>query len=790
MFRILDIKPKGSGDEVEVAYFDDETYTVQREFGKKEHIIPTIELVKDKYPPEKVMSLLSQKYPERQFEVKPYGFKKDSYVIWAKGPRKFKKDLELHLKKNKQIFITNHEHRFHPRTININDSQTLNSLEKKVSQITGVSEIERLPTNLKLKTNKRALRELPPNKFLIVEYESEMLTKEEAEQKKKAIKKQIPGYIDGLNVFGEDDDYRVRVRTISHPVIQKKFKNFLLKEMNAREISHDPLDLNSPKKQLLMFHPIYSQYLPGVELEKQEHKDLLVFKEDLEDIVKKATTFYKKNTAVVDLEVTDYTKNVPLSGNIFMAVLKSETENKLYMTSKVHNKKIRAHLNSIQEFDSAELIYLDNEKALAERLFEDANKYEFVMGFNIDKYDEPHLKKLGDIWQVNKNERILDALKYVENRLHLTKDKKLGTIGKFKKSIDYGEMERLVREKKREGIEKIVRYTLEDGSGTWNVLSEMIELGVTESIAVNKPLTQVFRNKPSKNHYDSGQRLYFLKLNTYRDRHEFSKVKHFKKFKERKTNEELLKSIHPSSSKYNRIEGELYYPTTFIEPLKAIIHSSPAVSKLYDDVYLEKDILKKLLMLSVVTGKLTVPVDKIKNYMESLDLEFGKFYDVTKIYPDAEAEEKGNQTSFIFAKSYDVPNYIWQTNDKSYDATIINYNNEIARKIEETTYEHAIRHLLVNANRGIPLGKIKALQLEEGELIGKLDDMTITLGRKYPKQGYLKDLLDTYLQEESIDVNEWLFKMPEGLNPRQTQIVKAALQVNPLKKHKNQGYLF
>lgn len=793
MYRILDLKPIGTEEDVLITYFDDETLETHKILKKQAHIIPSIEILEEKYSIEKIITELEQNYPESAFEAKPYGGVKGSKIIWQKGPRKNKKNLEYFVTDQKQIFLTNQEHRFYPRTIPLQNPE---SYLKKLTKINGVKTAKiRADNTIELLTNKEALKELPQNIFKIIQYDSKTLELEEAKQKKQRIKQTLKSYIDGLSIIETKEGYKVRVRTINHERLKQKFSNFLKPEINAKEITYDPLNLNSPLKQLRDTHPLYTEFDPEKTLEEQINLEIFPHKEEnLEQTIQKTLNYFKANTAVIDLEVTDYI-NEPtfgkkiISGNIFMAVLKSQTENKLYITKKAHNKKIREKTHF-----EGELIFLENEEELIKKINEDAKKHQFIMGYNIDDYDQLHLKKLniaGDVWEKKQN-NILDGFRYAKNRIKLLKDKKLSSLGDFNKSISYEEMENLLQQKTPETIQKIINYTAEDGQKTWEVLTNLLNQSIIESIATNKPLTSVFRAKPSKNFYDAEQRKYFINLNTYRDRHEFSQIKFFNKFKNRETNEEIISDLIPSNNELKKLEGTLYYSDIFIESFKEMIIKNPYLKHIYQETHKEKNPLKKLISISTLSGALTVSADKIKNHLERNNLKFGEIHNTEDLYRENNTENhfKINQESTIFAKTYGISNYKKSFEEKTLDITMLNINNKIAQRLNDLKTDYVIANLSLNANQGIPLGQLRAITLNKDELIGKLENLHITIGKNFPKNEYLKNLLNTYLENQYIDTNKWLRTMPKDLNDSQKKIVKAILQINPAKHKTNTLYLF
>lgn len=793
MNLILDLKPTGSKQDVLITYFDDKTFQTKEILLQQKHIIPTVEINSEKYDLDKIMTDLENKYPDFEFELKNFGQVQNSKIIWQKGNRENKKILEYYPKQNKQLFITNHSQRFYPRSISgINIEDTL----KQIKNIKEISEIKILEDkSLILKSNKLAIKKLPDKIFKIKQYESKpIIDLEKAREKKIQIKKSLKNHLDGISIVETQEGYKIRVRTFNHLQINKRFINFKELELGAKEIKYDPLNLNSPKKQLRDTHPLYTELDINKKLEDQINLNLNPYAGDLEKIIQKVLTYYKKNTAVIDLEVTEYgttqnLKNQTPSGKIFMAVLKSQTENNIYLTNKAHNKKIREKLN----YQDANIIYLDNEKDLILKLEEDSKKYDFILGYNFDDYDQLHLTKYNQqesvLWS-KKQEQILDAYKFAKNRLSILKDQKLSSLANFEKSISYEEMEKLLKEKTPQSIKKIIEYTNQDGEKTWDVLTKILRYAIIESMSVNKPVSSIFRSKPSKNFYEAGQRKYFIKLNTYRDRHEFSPMKHYKKFEERESNEEIMTNLLNPASGLKRIEGTLYYPTIFLEPLKEIIFTNPLLSKSYRELLDEKNPLNKLLLINLLSSSLTVPVDKIKNHIENNNLEFAKLHSSKDMYSSNSDHLKLNQESFIFSKTYDIPNYVTDINGKDLSITMLNLNNEIAMHLINLEYEYSAGNLLINSNKGIKIGDFKGIILGKNELIGKVNDFDITYGKNFPKNKYLKDLLNTYLSQKSLDVNEWMNKIPKDLNSDQLKIAKAILQVTPNKNKSNTLYLF
>lgn len=562
---------------------------------------------------------------------------------------------------------------------------------------------------LELICKEPVLKFLDKKLFRINVYDSEDFKKEsDAEAYLEEIKK-LEGFkihVDQAKVIKRrkgpfDVRYGVRITSDENSSFVKKLSNSGMtpaydsitkkRLLKSRENNGDHLFLNSPTQQLRDFFPSHIFYDPEIPLNKQKNKDVPAFKHrgsgnsELEDAVNSAYKFYLNNSVVIDLEVTDYDKNSKdrknLTGRIFMAVFQSEKEKKIYITKEAwKSEKNKTYFK--QKTKDVELVFVEDEIELISSLTKASSKYEYVIGHNFQEYDQRHLAKFNDenklfkkgkislqekerIKQLKKSngasrlwnkslKNILDTHKYVKNRVHLLEDYKLATFAGFDKSIDYDEMERLVKSKKVEDIQKIIDYTVEDGEKTKEITDVLLRTATIESFAFNKTFSSVFSSNPVKNFYDAGARDYFMSMKTYKNRHEYSPRHNLEKLEARESPDELIFNLlKREKQKEGMVEGFLVYPKAIIDSCKEIIYKNPTTRLMYEEMLKEDNVLIKTVYLHNLHSAVHVAVDKVKNFMESVGLEFGKRYSPVDVFrtfkkEDLEPRFNGLQEGDIF----------------------------------------------------------------------------------------------------------------------------------------------
>jgi len=711
-FRLLEINPIGTkGNRVRVKYYDIETLKTYEKEDTWNHVTATIELNLKKYgynDAKELIEVLEQRFPG-SFEERSYGSRNeareefsDSYfyregqetsIIWHRGNREDRKKLEFFIdpKKKKQIFIRNDSERFKPRSVilpekHLHDGKAV--LEKKLE---GLVLKENIKINhkrryIEIKCKENVLSLLKPEGFRINVYESSEFKKEKDAELHLLKLQEIEGFknnVDATNIITKrkeafDIKYTVRISCSKnknfikqleleemHQVFDKKTNKPFLK---AREELWDPLFLNSPTQQLRDFFPSHIFYDPALSLTKQANMNVPAFKHfkskdsELELAVRDAVRYYKKNSAIIDLEVTDFDKNKKqgeITGRIFMAVLRSEEEEKIYITKEAWRTEKNKE-RYIKSTSSTELVFVDDEIDLISALMKDSKKYEYIIGHNFLEYDQNHLKKFNDenklfkqgkitleqkekilslrkqnktikLWDII-NKEILDTNNYVRHRISIFENHKLGTIANFEKKLNYEVMRVLP-----EDIQEIINYTVNDGVKNKSLVDSLIYNAVLEGFAFYKNFSSVFSSNPFKNFYDAGARNYFMKLYTYKNRHAQSPKLFLTKLYEREKPDDLLFDLLKTTKQQEGIiKGYLFYPTVFIDSCLDIIRANPVMSLIYDSMLKEEKPDLKADLLHKLKAYIHVPLDKVKSFMNAVGLEFGKKYSLNDVFESFE----------------------------------------------------------------------------------------------------------------------------------------------------------
>jgi hypothetical protein len=856
-YRLLEVIPKGmNGKKVEIKYYDTKTGDVHVKEDEWEHITPTIEINLKKYEYESADEIISELegiYPGR-FEEQHYGKRKteksdaskfysggqETTIIWHYGNREDRKDLEFFLddKKKKQIFIRNSPKRFKARTI-VMDDDTLEREKEYLEDILKEHNVqsEDIKINerrkyIEVKCEEPLLKKLDPEIFRINVYESKQFNKEkDAEEFLEEIKKteDFKTYIDQAKVVkirksNFDIKHCVRI-TLAENKNFKKIKGMMRlseegkKSYRAREELWDPLHLNSPTKQLNDFFPAHTIYKPSKKLSEQANKKTPAFSHysfedpsELEKATEAAYNFYLKNSAIIDLEVTDYDTNIKdkVTGRIFMAVLEAENEKKIYFTKEAwRDEKNKDYF--INETKGTKLVFVEDEIELISALTKDSQKYEYIIGHNFKEYDQKHMVKYNDenalfkegkisledkerikrlkkenktnrLWNKSLN-NILDTHKYVKNRIHVLEDYKLATFAGFDKTISYKEMERLLKSGRIEDVQKIINYTVEDGVKTKEITDLLLRNATIESLASNKKLSSVFTTNPIKNFYDAGTRNYFMQMHTYKNRHEFSPISNLEKLEARESPDELIYQLLKGEKQVEGIiSGTLIFPDVIINSCKNIILNNYATRLIYQEMKRETNFLIKIDMLQKLHSFLHVPVDKIKNFMKAAGLEFGKKYELSDVYKtyelenneDAYFEEKKDgcsdyefsRTNYIFSAEYKTDRRYERRGLILYDYVMLDINNKIAEGIDNMRGKDSANNMqrniisrteglyVLKKNEGYELGDIRAVNFKDKGLIGKIEDYKLYLNRQKPRgegEALVKEMLNSFFEGATQD---------------------------------------
>lgn len=437
------------------------------------------------------------------------------------------------------------------------------------------------------------------------------------------------------------------------------------------------------------------------------------------------------------------------------------------------------------------------------------------------------------------HKNILDTLTYVKRRVDLFVDHKLSTFAGFNKSVSYAEMPILIKSGTFEGVDTVVRYTLEDGFKTWELSEKLIGNAILESLATNKSLSSIFSSDPIKNFYNAGKRSYFLKLGTFRDRHCMSPRSHLIKLDDRMTNSEILWELVDVNQSFGETKGILYSVPVFIEALKEqVFFINPLLKHIYDAFSNETNPLLKSSFSWMLSSELLVLVDKMKNYVEASGNNFGTFLTPSRVYASLREKDSGklsedeikklyaekdynlSRTSFIFKKEYLRTGTVERVNGLLLDTSIITLNNAIAQELERFK-KHGIiakskNYVIIDPSKNSPdcenmpekymFGPIDALNFKEDRLVGRLflpgkyaetaleDFLRVYLCMKKPKDPLINGLVNSWLGGERFEDFEVrqkaiqeVYKMSykDQTNGIYRQVIKAILKIDPLKSKGN-----
>jgi hypothetical protein len=798
---------------------------------------------------EDIASILRNIFPGT-FEAKKYGKRnisasdysdsdfyrhgEETEIIWHRGKREDRHTLEFYLDvdKKKQIFIRNGKKRFKARTRVLSNTKLLSGkkyledLLEKYSIMPEDISINERKKFIEVKCEEKLLKNLDSSFFRINVYESPTFNREvDAEAYLDELKK-VEGFkkhIDQSNVvskrLGEFNvKYSVRVTVDKHddfieriskslvvnnksysgmvPLFEKK-GNRNVQVLKSREELWDPLHLNSPKKQLRNFFPPHMLYDPSKKLDVQANTKVPAFthyvsekpESSLESAVESAFQFYLKNSAIIDLEVTAYDKNnkKDITGRVYMAVLESERENKIYMTRDAWlDDDVKSfYLKKIKEFNEknnlgVELVFADCEIDLIGYLAKDAKVYEYIIGHNFVSYDQKHLVKFNEENELRKQDKIsdeqmqkiksykkkngtsklwpvrldqiLDTKKYVQRRIPIFGNHKLSTFANSDKLMNYDEMEDAVRSEDQNEIIKNILYTIDDGAKSTIVSNLLLKNAVFEQFACNKTIQSVFNVPPVKNFYDASARDYFMNLGTFKQRHEFSPRHNLEKLMDRQRPDELIYSLLKSYKQQEGIiSGKLLFPGAIINAGGEMIDGNHAMKLIHKKMLESDDLLTKYDLLSKHHSFLHVAIDKVKNFMKAAGLEFGKRYGVEDVFKSFNLgndefedayfieDERGisdfelSRTNYIFCAENKQSRQIVRRGLIPYDFTMLEINNKIADHINHlgASLLAKTKGLYVKDFVGLNfyLGEIRAINFKDKGLIGKVNDRELYLNR-------------------------------------------------------------
>jgi len=733
-----DIRISGNtGNKVVVELLD----TEKKEFLKVEktsnHEVPSREFIPAKHGSLiETISELEQNYPNINFEAYKYaGFNvfvekkvvpedvtqdsKESFIIRAKmEDRALRKQLTHKFgKKKNPLFITNTKNNALARSVYF-DTEEEAQLEYEHQKTKLRNKIAEQDISLKERNGKYFLEVFTENKnmkfldlltFRVQRYES----------KKFIDKKELDSFLKELETFPNPDiidkfsiveslDKRKRKQYVAIAsstnqraveAVLSKYGFFKKIDLSGRSVLlpiqrfQDSFNLNSSTTQLRNKFPLFTVFDSTKTLDEQiNYSQNPVSENVLEQRVNEIFETYKLNSCSIDLEVIDYDSEIP-SGKVYMAVLNSEKENRLYITEEAWKKqgwkqKTRAALKN----QNVKLVFVEDEIELIARLNKDSKKYRYVMGHNILNYDFEHLTKfnnlkklehrlscineelikiyrnfdetetrrfalldeakalaknlrrLGEVkekYSIRKSDKlwsrpkqkILDTYPYVKNRISLLGDSKLATIAGFNKSLSYEEITKKIKSGNFNDFLEVCKYTLEDGEKSTIATNIILRNAILEAILVNKPVNSVFNTDPVMLYYEAGDRNYELTTGTYAKRHEQNFQRFIERLKARKELPEITKQFFTGlQTTSGEIQGDLIYPSLLFKTFKEILESNAIAKHIYELAKKESNILVKEDLISKLEYFLQIPIDKAKTYMERKNLVFGEDYPLEKIY--------------------------------------------------------------------------------------------------------------------------------------------------------------
>ncbi len=860
MLHILEVKPlmkkaaEYQEDVIIKAY--DEDHKIHEFTGKKSHITPSREVVPDKhnYTPQTLLEELRKAFPGMHFETKPYGKKKsveelpediklyiptESFIVHHIGPRHEKKKLEFYLdeEKTKPLFITKLEKQHMARSYAIpskdpNLDERLEGGYEYFQGLTGIVPWEDITINknlrcIQLNVTRNQLTEISKaeqGQYLrIKKHKSEEFSEEEQAKELYERLKKIPGIkenTDQLRIGERITKERKKaffVQALTNNAYKGLLEEYGLKQKEGPDridtVKNDPdlLGLNSSTQQLRNFFPAHLPFNPEKSLEEQANTEIHPYKEGIEGIVSRAEQFYLENTCAIDIETIHFEDDDPLEEEINMAVLKSLSEHKVYVTRKYLKEKFGLGSLEKKKWKGADLIQVEDDIELRAAISRDAAKYEYVAGHFFKGFDHEKLKKYNEenkllregkiskekheriksvkkeykaekLWDVKQN-ALFDTYHFIRSRSGLQLDHKLATFSGTDK-MGHEELNEKALSGKAEDLHEVLSYTAMDGHISWKVLKELLPYAVTESLATNKPLNSVFSSNPVDNFYHSVSRGYFMKMNTYAFRHDRSFKILTERLRERLSPEELLglqvKGKRQIIGEYN---SSLFYPSAMVGSFREIIDANPVTRFLHERVESEKNPLAKDIGLSQLSASIHVAADKVKNYIENAGLVFGKKYEPHEIYKSMNEdtmeavknkfneepleEEEGfsdlemSRTSYIFSREYNVERKAFRHAGISFDTTMLHFNNLFAENLKVFEMKGFLgksgKYYVSNKGLGYSFGEVRVLNMPKNRMLASLKADN---GTDYAIYANFKPAKSTLLREMA---NDWVSGSYKGL---------------------------
>ncbi len=755
----------------------------------------------------------------------------DSFVIQHIGPRHERKQLEFYLdeEKTKPLFITKIEKQHMARTTAIRkddpqlEERLKNNYDYFTKELSGIVPGEDITLNekrrfIQLNITKEQLTKLSKTGhgkyFRIQKLKSEEFSDEEQARELYEKLKKIPGIkenTDQLRIGERITKERKKeffVQALANEKYKGTLKEYGLKQkegpdrIDTIKNNPDPLGLNNLKQQLRNFFPAHLAFNPDKSLEEQANTEIHPYKEGIENIVSTAEQCYLNNTCAVDIEKIHYRKNDPNQEQINAAVLKSLSEHKLYVTKKYLEEKFNIEDMEKKKWKGADLVIVEDEIELRAMLSRDASEYEYIAGHNVKGFDHEVLKMYNDenellengeineatherikqvkkkynlknLWEAKQNS-LLDTLNFIRPRSGLLLDHKLDTFGGFGK-MGHEDLERKATSGKIEDLYDVLDYTADDGHNSWKVFKDLLPYAIIESIATSKPLKSVFSSNPVKNFYESVNRSYFMKMNTYAFRHDRSFKVLSDRLKDRLSPEELLGlQVNGKRQVIGEYKANLYYPSVMLDSFREIIDANPVTSFLSKKVESEKNPLAKDIGLSQLSASIHVAADKVKNFMENAGLVFGKKYELHEVYSSMNEdtlnrvkekfyEEKEEElsdfemsrTSYIFSREYNVQRKALRHAGISFDSTILHFNNLFAENFKGFERKGFLgrsgKYYVSNTDSGYGFGDVRVLNMPGKKMLASLnahDGYTYEVFANFrPGQGSGKSLLKVMAED-------------------------------------------
>ncbi|MDO8656643.1 MAG: hypothetical protein Q7K45_05370 [Nanoarchaeota archaeon] len=303
----------------------------------------------------------------------------------------------------------------------------------------------------------------------------------------------------------------------------KEDRHFLTENFICKGIlgNNDPTGLNSPSRLLRWLYPPFlllkgasADAIPEPEemLNDRTHRNYASAQQVLSD-----------SYAVLDIEVRDWQTG---NDQIFMVVYLCPAQNKKIIYHDFDYEGAEYGEIQLQRFTSQEELG----QLLTQRVQDDDPLWE--MGHNLMNYDRLQLRNITEEYfpAANKHHPItksaqglgrvlskgrftVDTYPYTFNYQSIFANNKLSTHARFTKSVSYDEMDRLGKEARagnRKSLEKLFKYTLEDGIRTEELGLQLRERVATKSRHFRRDPDSVCSTGKSNLAQDSWDRKYFF----------------------------------------------------------------------------------------------------------------------------------------------------------------------------------------------------------------------------------------------------------------------------------------